>query len=242
MTTTDLKKTSAKVPQARTFWLWHAGLPLVLLLAGTLFFRLTSYDLDWEKGFYDAGAGNWTYARHTPWKELYDYGEATVFLICGSGLVLVLCGAFIKKMRPALRVGAYLIAATAIGPGLITNELLKEYWGRPRPRDVQDVGGRYAFEPVLVYDASSPGKSFPSGHASAAFSVMILYFVALHQRWPHWTRWAFLVSGLIFGILMGIARMVQGGHFASDVLWAAGVVWFTACFCAWGILHLPKEQ
>ena len=37
-----------------------------------------------------------------------------------------------------------------------------------------------------------------------------------------------LVAALVFGTLIGSARMHQGGHFASDVLWAAGVMWFVA--------------
>ena len=28
-----------------------------------------------------------------------------------------------------------------------------------------------------------------------------------------------------YGILMGVARMAQGGHFPSDVLWAWGMVY-----------------
>jgi membrane-associated PAP2 superfamily phosphatase len=34
-----------------------------------------------------------------------------------------------------------------------------------------------------------------------------------------------LAGGLSYGLLMGVARMAQGGHFPSDVLWAGGMVY-----------------
>ena len=34
-----------------------------------------------------------------------------------------------------------------------------------------------------------------------------------------------LLAGACYGALMGVARMAQGGHFPSDVLWAGGVVY-----------------
>lgn len=36
-----------------------------------------------------------------------------------------------------------------------------------------------------------------------------------------------LVGGSCYGILMGIGRMAQGGHFASDTLWAFAIVYLT---------------
>jgi hypothetical protein len=34
--------------------------------------------------------------------------------------------------------------------------------------------------------------------------------------------------GLLYGTLVGMARMVQGAHFATDVLWSLGLIWMTA--------------
>lgn len=36
-----------------------------------------------------------------------------------------------------------------------------------------------------------------------------------------------LAGGIIFGIQMSIARIVQGGRFLSDTLWAFGMVYLT---------------
>jgi membrane-associated PAP2 superfamily phosphatase len=38
----------------------------------------------------------------------------------------------------------------------------------------------------------------------------------------------FVALGLGYGSLVGLARMLQGAHFLSDVLWALGFVYLTA--------------
>ena len=37
----------------------------------------------------------------------------------------------------------------------------------------------------------------------------------------------FFALGLAGGTIMGVARIVAGSHFASDVVWSAGIVYFT---------------
>ena len=48
----------------------------------------------------------------------------------------------------------------------------------------------------------------------------------LYRRRNGWAL-AFLLLGLFAGCLIGMARMAAGGHFASDVIWAGGFVYFT---------------
>jgi membrane-associated PAP2 superfamily phosphatase len=70
------------------------------------------------------------------------------------------------------------------------------------------------------------GGSFASGHAAMGFYLLVPYFL-LRRRAPARAA-ALLVVGLAFGTLVGLARMVQGAHFPSDVLWALGFVYLTA--------------
>jgi membrane-associated phospholipid phosphatase len=42
----------------------------------------------------------------------------------------------------------------------------------------------------------------------------------------------FLLFGIFYGGIIGVARIVAGGHFPSDVLWAGGFVYFTAMLVA----------
>ena len=109
---------------------------------------------------------------------------------------------------------------------LITNGLLKANYGRARPNQVVEFGGEREFRPVLVPSFRSDENSFPSGHAAAGFALLIPYF-ALRRRHSRWAL-AVLAGGLAWGSLMGFARIVQGGHFATDVVWAGAVIYFSA--------------
>lgn len=37
----------------------------------------------------------------------------------------------------------------------------------------------------------------------------------------------FLITGIVYGTLMGMSRMARGAHFASDVIWAGGIIYYT---------------
>ena len=49
----------------------------------------------------------------------------------------------------------------------------------------------------------------------------------LRRRRPTWAL-TILIVGLTAGLLLGTSRVVQGKHFPSDVVWSAGMVYFTA--------------
>ena len=49
----------------------------------------------------------------------------------------------------------------------------------------------------------------------------------LRRKRPAWAR-TILIVGLTAGLLLGTGRIVQGKHFPSDVIWSAGMVYFTA--------------
>lgn len=199
-------------------------LPLVVLGLLTWWVRATDFDLGTQQWIHRVGGGSWDLGEHPFWKWLYYTGTIPAALV-----VFAAMGAWAwswKKagLRPWRRVLIFVVLAGVVGPGIVTNGLLKEYWGRPRPREIVEFGGRSTFEPVLSYDASSEGLSFPSGHASMAFYFLAGYFLLRRHR-PGLAQ-AVVFGGLALGGLMGIARMVQGAHFFSDVVWAAAVCWF----------------
>ncbi|HRU39136.1 MAG TPA: phosphatase PAP2 family protein, partial [Candidatus Goldiibacteriota bacterium] len=70
------------------------------------------------------------------------------------------------------------------------------------------------------------GHSFPCGHASMGFLFMSLYFVLKNKNRP--AAYAALFGGAAYGTLMGLARMAQGGHYLSDVMWAGGITFIAA--------------
>jgi len=198
--------------------------PLLLLAALTAVFFLTDLDLNIERNFYLSGMG-WIYKDSNPWYLLYHYGTYPPLIIFFAAFFALLVSFFSLKVRSYRKIATFFILVMVIGPGLIVNTVFKDNWGRPRPRQVEQFGGNQPFHKVWVKGTSGLGKSFPSGHASAAFYLLSPFFV--FRKRSRKIALSFLSGGLLYGVLMGTARMVQGGHFPSDVIWAGGFVYLS---------------
>ena len=112
-----------------------------------------------------------------------------------------------------------------VGPLLAVNELFKENWGRPRPRDVAQFAGSQQFAPAFHYDTQCVSNcSFPSGHAAAGFAPVVGHLVSRRRIW--------LWGGIGLGSLVGLSRIVVGAHFFSDVVFAFFVVFIAASLVA----------
>lgn len=220
-------------------------IPLLLLVAATLLFRSTNLDLGLQTAIYRAGNNSWELGKHPFWSAIYDYGNIPAILVIVGSLAGLLVATRSDRVRRWRRVFLYCILLHVVAPGIITNALLKEYWDRPRPREVLGLGGHREFEKVLNLGSQIEGKSFPCGHATIGF-VFFGGFFLLRRSLRPWAEAMFYFS-LAFGGLIGAARMVQGGHFASDVVWSCAICWFTALGLFYalrldrGLVALPRE-
>jgi lipid A 4'-phosphatase len=199
-------------------------IPLFILWCLTMAFWFTDADIALQKPFYSADKG-WHLRDSNPWKALYDYGNMPGLLLGAASLILLVLGFAYGKALRYRKIALFLVVLLALGPGLITYSVFKDHWGRPRPGQLEIFGGTERFLPVWVPGGPGAGKSFPSGHASIGFYLFAPFFFLRR----HVKRWAvfFLALGMGYGLFMGIGRMVQGGHFASDVVWAGGITYLT---------------
>lgn len=123
---------------------------------------------------------------------------------------------------------AYLITALILGPGLLIDVVLKDYWGRARPYKVEEFGGTKIFTPATrPSDQCDSNCSFVSGHASAGFYLVSLGFLGGSAARRRWT-----LIGLTVGAVFGLGRIAQGGHFLSDIVFSFYATWFAA-WLAW---------
>lgn len=117
------------------------------------------------------------------------------------------------QARLITQAAAYVFVCVAAS-GLIAN-LLKRMIGRARP-ELFTSEGIFSFEP---FAGQAVFESFPSGHATTAAAL----FVALALLFPR------LRAGLVLaGLWVGLARVIVGAHYPSDVL--AGLAlgtWFS---------------
>lgn len=198
------------------FW----AVPSIDLAASHLFWQP-------DEGFSLAG---------TPWAQFF-YVASPILVRLWIGLLIALAVASLWRRwyhlrRPVL----YLLAVIWLGPGLAVT-VLKDHWDRARPTQVVEFGGDKRFTAAwVIADQCEDNCSFVSGHASGAFSLMAMAWVARRRRR------AWLMAGTLWGAHMGLVRMAQGGHFLSDIVFAGFVVYFTADLLARWVFYRPAAS
>jgi len=199
---------------------------LAVLAAVTAVFWTTRLDLA-AANFFREPCCSWPMAEQPFWRFVYRYGVLAGVLLAAAALVTFTLSywyprALVEWRKPAL----FLVLVVTVGPGLLINVAFKDHYGRPRPREVQQLGGEETFLPVWVKGSDPQAKSFPCGHCSMGFYLSTPYLVLKRRR--RRAAVAFLLAGIGWGLMLGAARMMAGGHFLSDVVWAGGMVWLTA--------------
>jgi membrane-associated PAP2 superfamily phosphatase len=224
----------------RRYWLPEIiGVGVVFLLA-TLPFWSSPVDITVAGWFYDqAEYSNPWFLGTAGFSRFFFWVAPWLTVALGLlGLWLLAVG-IVRDANYRFRLyGLFLFLAVIIGPGLVINAAFKDHWDRPRPRDVQVFGGEELYVPPLALGES--GNSFPCGHCSSAFAWGGLYLI-WRRRHPARAGVA-LAASIIVGVLMGVARMAAGGHFLSDVLWSAVLVWSTLLFLYWIIMRIPWRE
>jgi len=210
-------------------------IPIVVLTLTTVLFNRYDWDLQIQAAVYN---GSW-YLGNLGWvRLLYHYGNIPALLVSVGALIALFLSYRRVKLLPYRKLFAYLALAMVLGPGLIVNTIFKDHWGRPRPRDIVEFGGKYAYEAPLRMEPESSGKSFPCGHATMGFYFFSLGFALRHRR-PRLSRVMFILA-TILGTMIGAARVLQGGHFTSDVIWAGGMIYLCSLLL-WRIMKLHLQ-
>jgi lipid A 4'-phosphatase len=216
----------------------HAAIIVILLVAATVVIASLGLDMKITAAFYVSGKG-FAYGDLQPWRALYSFGDKPAILMAGSGLLVFILG-FIKPRFITYRnASIFLVLFYILAPGLLINVILKDHWGRPRPCQVEEFGGTFQFRQPWQYSGNNSCRSFPCGHASVGFYMFAPYFI-LRQKDKRWAR-VWLTAGIGYGMIVGAARIIQGGHFLSDVLWSGGLTYLLGLFLA-VILHLNASS
>lgn len=238
----NLSPTIADTKAEPRFFIVRGILLISLLLLVLVVFTLwgEAYDIDrrFSAQFFSTEKG-WFLADSFPWNWLYDYGEAPGIIF---SLLCFLSWIYYRRdpARAALRPYLLICALTPfIASLLLVNVILKDHSGRPRPREIVEFSGSWEYKPVLKAGLPGRGHSFPCGHCSIAFTLTsgIVF-------WRRSRKFALssLSAGLAFGMLMSLARIVQGGHFLSDSLWSLGVVWLTLLGLYYFVFQPPRTE
>lgn len=132
----------------------------------------------------------------------------------------------------------FLAATMALGPGLLVNVILKDHWGRPRPIDVTEFGGVEHFMPWWKPGGDCPNNcAFVSGDVAGAF-----WTVAPAALAPPQYRAVAYGAALALGAAMAMFRMMAGGHFPSDVIFAGVFTYLVIWLCYALIYRWPRTR
>ena len=201
-------------------------LAIAACLAAAVFSLFPEIDLRVSAWFYRPGAGFFL-AEWGPVRVLYHVVPLVTYAVIVFALLAILVHALGHRrlLGCDTRIAAYLVLALAIGPGLIANTVLKDHWGRARPSQVAELGGKSQFTPALVpTNQCQRNCSFVAGHAAMGYYLITFAFLVPARR----ARRIAEAAALAAGSLIGFARIAQGGHFLSDVVFAGIVVYATS--------------
>jgi lipid A 4'-phosphatase len=203
----------------------------LVLGVATLVFWFTDLDLRIQGWFYHPQIKSFEGEGNLFWDLLYHYGIFIGYLLAVAALWLISLSYWSERYLPFRKEALMLVVVVAIGPGILVNLLFKDHWGRPRPREITQFGGTEPFG--YVWQMGKEGKSFPCGHCSMGFYLAVPFLILRNRR--RILAYACLTLGIVYGLLLGIARIRAGAHFPSDVLWSGGVVWLTALAAYYGL-------
>jgi lipid A 4'-phosphatase len=154
-----------------------------------------------------------------------------------TSIVAVLMGILMTRrgsrtwLKLAFSQWLYMAICLGVGPGLVANVILKDHFGRARPKHVAEFGGTKAFSPPLIpSEECSSNCSFIGGEAAATFAP----FYAASLVLPPSAPWL-LAVGTICGLACGLVRVAQGAHFLSDIIFS-GVFMAVTVACVYSAM------
>ena len=198
---------------------------IALFLFATLIFSVyPQLDLWVSHLFY---ANNGIFPANEMWfVKVFYHGTPWAGRVLFVGSIFLLTVAVLMPSRVSRRNwrrACAVVAVVVLGIGLLVHTVLKDGMGRPRPRDVQAFAGPTAFVPVFVPSQfCQTNCSFVSGHSAVGFALMSLGMFGIRRKRQFW-----LFTGLFVGGLIGLARISQGGHFLSDIVFSLIAIWST---------------
>lgn len=224
----------------------RTGLIIALSIAavvGVAFGLFPALDLHISRFFYEiADAQHNMFAlRLSPlWGFLRDTGlwiSRLMIVPAVAALVIKLVWPR-RKLLMSGRAIVFLIATMALGPGLLVNAGLKDHWGRYRPIDVTEFGGSGPFTAWWDPRGGCPGNcSFVSGDVSSALWTMAPAALAP----PPWRALAY-GAALTLTAAMAVLRMMFGGHFPSDVIFAGVFTYLMIWLCYALVYRWPRTR
>jgi lipid A 4'-phosphatase len=193
-------------------------------ISSLVFVRFPALDLGVSRLLFDDGfylRGLWASLAHD---SVLWFLSLSLFAVVG----LYLCNRLFRRDICEIdgRKVSYLLLVLVVGAGLIVNGVLKDDFGRARPRDIVEFDGSKQFTPAFVISNQCHRNcSFSSGDGAGAFFGLALALALSRKR-------AWMLAAVAYGLLVSFSRVATGAHFLSD-----SVVSFFVMLISADVLH-----
>jgi membrane-associated phospholipid phosphatase len=149
------------------------------------------------------------------------WSTASDYMLYGLGAasagVLIADEGVLDALNDGVVIGEATLSATAVA------SIMTLAAGRPRPflyGDPSAPGGYKA--PASIRNSSDASLSFLSSHTAEAFAMVTALYVAEHRLHPRSSYPKYLLGvGLGVASMIGVARVMSGYHFITDVVGGA---------------------
>jgi len=204
------------------------------VVAGVILGIFPWIDLAVTRPFYNAANNAFMLARDPVALAVRD-GIVYVIAAIAAVAIIAVVVKLILPRRPMLipgRAALLMITTLVLAPGLMTNVLLKDFWGRPRPYSVQQFGEKEAFVPWWdPRGTCDKNCSFVAGEGSGAFWTLAPAAVT-----PPTVRPFAYAAAITFAVGASAFRVTFGAHFLSDTIFA-GVFTFLLIWVMHGLIY-----
>lgn len=159
-----------------------------------------------------------THAFYPAFEWFRDLGPLILVAAVAPAVIAVIIKMFAPGRRCPMssRAALFLLLSLALGPGLLVNGVLKPNWPRARPYMVSEFGGEYSFTPWWDWRGTCDSNcSFVSGEVAGAS-----WLAAPAMLLPPPSRYVALGAVAVYGTAFAFIRLLVGGHFLSDVIFA----------------------
>lgn len=206
-----------------------------LCLLCFLFFKIfPNIDLVISSWFYNFNTKTWLIDRESNWLLFHYRGLPIIgniaFLVIFIFLLIAIFAntntknSKIKSIKNRKNFWLFLLCAALIGPITIT-ETIKAFSGRTRPINTQNFNGKLLYTPPFQQaNQCKKNCSFISGHVSATTFILAFAWFFKNKK-----RYIYFGGAFVFIISTILARIIPGGHFASDCIFG----FFTTYFSLW---------
>lgn len=206
----------------------HLLIPLILVLSLLAIIELTGFDFYLQNKIFDFAQDQFSLRQN--WflvTIMHDWVKRLVILLFLGIFATWLVSFFYAPLKHKTYRLGYLLLAMASSALLVS--VIKQLSSHYCPWDLKMYGGQYDFVRLFSFNNSQPpGKCWPGGHASTAFSLFAFYFYWIKDR-PKLARIAVIVT-VLFGAALSISQTLRGAHFISHNIWTGLICWLVCLY------------